>query len=84
MKPCSIGLAPERHRDLKLVFRPIAARAATIKNLLMFFRQMISSAGRMPRLVIMDMARKARINHGKMERMLTSIPLACMLCFFFK
>ena len=32
MKPCSMGFAPERQSDLKFVFRPMAARAATIRN----------------------------------------------------
>ena len=84
MKPCSMGLAPERQSDLKLVFRPMAARAATIRNLLMVFRPETSPAGRRPRLVSRDMARNARMNQGKMERMRTLTPLAWALSFFFR
>ena len=37
MNPCSIGFAPERQRDLKSVFRPMAARAATNQKFAVWF-----------------------------------------------
>ena len=82
MNPCSIGFAPERQRDLKSVFRPMAARAATIRNLLMVFNAAAVPAGIRPKEVSADMARKPKINHGKMDLMLTFTAVPSAACAF--
>ena len=82
MKPWSMGLAPDLQRDLKLVFKPIAARAATIKNLLTVFIAAVKAAGRRPMLVKPDITRKKTINQGKMDLMLTFADLLSAFCFF--
>ena len=69
---------------MKLVFKPIAARAAIIRNLLILLRPETSTAGKSPRLVSMDMARNPRMNHGKIEQMRTLTPSAWDFCFFFR
>ena len=78
----SIGFAPERQRDLKSVFRPMAARAATIRNLLMVFNAAAVPAGIRPKEVSADMARKPKINHGKMDLMLTFTAVPSAACAF--
>ena len=57
MKPCSIGFAPDLQSVLKSVFSPMAASAATIRNLLTDF----SAAGQRRRNE--SEARQAR--HGQ-------------------
>ena len=85
MKPCSIGFAPDLHRSAKLVLRPMAASAATIRNLLMLLSVAARGAGMTPREHKIDIARKPRINHGKTDFMLTLTPwlplCAASFCF---
>lgn len=76
------GFAPERQRALKSVFRPMAASAATIKNLLASLSIEAAFAGIRPRLVRPDMARKPRMNHGKILEMLTFAADAPACSFF--
>ena len=83
MNPCSMGFAPERHSARKSVFKPIAASAATIKNLLMLFSTAASAAGISLRLVSADIAKKPRMNQGKIERMRTFTPSPGCCCFCF-
>ena len=65
IKPCTIGRMPDFFNLEKDVFKPIAARAHTIKNLLVVFVPDTTAAGIVNTLATMDIARKPRINQGK-------------------
>ena len=86
MKPCSIGFAPDLHRSAKLVLRPMAASAATIRNLLMLLSVAARPAGMTPTLHRMDIARKPRMNHGNTDFILTLTPWSplCAAAFCFR
>ena len=71
MNPWSIGFAPDLQRALKSVLMPMAASAATMRNLLTDLSAAARLAGMRPRLVRPDMAKKPRMNHGKTDFMLT-------------
>lgn len=60
----------------------MAARAATIRNLLMVFNAAAVPAGIRPKEVSADMARKPKINHGKMDLMLTFTAVPSAACAF--
>ena len=84
-KPWSMGLAPDLHSLEKSVLSPIAARAATIRNLLIVFRMDAVEVGIRPMLQRSDMARKPRMNHGKTDFMLTFAELfRAAASFFFR
>ena len=52
----------------KEVFRPMAANAQTIRNLLICFVLDTACAGSWKMLAMTDMARKPRMNQGKILR----------------
>lgn len=70
IKPCTIGAIPAFFISLKLVFKPMAARAQTISSLLKSLAAVEIAAGINPRLLVIASARKPVINHGKMLRIL--------------
>ena len=57
--------------SLKLVLSPIAASAATIKNLLVFFAAAEMPDGIIPKLLTIANAKNPKINHGKIFDMFT-------------
>ena len=65
MNPWIIGRMPAFFSFAKDVFNPIAAKALTIRNLLTLFVPDTISAGMEKTLATTDIARKPRINHGK-------------------
>ena len=84
MKPCIIGLMPDFFISLKSVFIPIAAKAATIRNLLMSFSVLDTAEGIKPKLFIIATPTKASINQGRSPKILTFVfasPLVAA-CFF--
>ena len=86
MKPWSIGFAPDLHSAAKFVLRPMAASAATIRNLLMLLSVVARPAGMTPTLHRMDIARKPRMNHGNTDFILTLTPWSplCAAAFFLR
>src|SRR5574344_2148614 len=64
MKPWIMGAMPDFRISLKLVFRPIAASADTMRNLLTSFMQEETRSGMTPRLLTAVRARNPKINHG--------------------
>ena len=79
-----MGLAPKRHRERETVVNPIAVSAATMRYLLTVFRTEAAAAGISPRLVSADMARKPRMNHGKIFERRTLTPGAFDCAFFLR
>ena len=69
IKPWIIGLIPDFFMLENEVLRPIAARADTIRNLLIFLVMETTSAGMGRMLATTDMARKPRMNQGKIFAM---------------
>ena len=65
MKPWIMGRMPAFFMLAKEVFRPMAAKAQTIRNLLMRFVPDTTAAGIGNTLATTDIARKPRINQGK-------------------
>ena len=65
IKPCIIGRMPDFLKLENAVFRPIAARALTIRNLLAVFVPETVSAGISKMLATIDIATKPSINQGK-------------------
>ena len=57
----------------KLVFRPMAANAVTMRNLLISLSTEATEAGMYPRLFTPHRARKPRMNHGKTDFTLWSL-----------
>ena len=70
MKPWSMGRMPAFFMLAKEVFRPMAARAQTIRNLLSFLAPLTTPAGMGRMLATRAMARKPRRNQGKILVML--------------
>lgn len=70
MKPCIIGRIPDFFKLENDVFSPMADSAHTIKNLLVVFVPETTVVGIEKMLATMDIARKPRINHGKIFAML--------------
>ena len=66
-----MGRMPAFFMLAKEVFRPMAARAHTIRNLLAAFVPDITLAGMGKMLATMDMARNPRINQGNILPMET-------------
>ena len=64
IKPCIIGCIPVFFIFEKEVFKPIAARAQTIRNLLRFLVSDITVAGIGKVLAMQDMITKPIINQG--------------------
>ena len=71
IKPCSMGFRPALRMSEKLVFRPMAANAVTMRNLLISLSTEATEAGMKPRLFTPHRARKPRMNHGKTDFILT-------------
>lgn len=71
IKPCSMGFRPALRMSEKLVFRPMAANAVTMRNLLISLSTEATEAGMYPRLFTPHRARKPRMNHGKTDFILT-------------
>ena len=67
INPWSMGAAPDWYISLKLVFRPMAPRDATIRNLLISFRAKDKDGEMNPRLFINARARNPKINHGNRD-----------------
>lgn len=65
-----MGRIPDFFMLAKDVLRPIAARAQTIRNLLVALVAQTTSAGIEMMLATIDMARNPRINQGKIFLML--------------
>ena len=72
INPWSIGRIPAFFMLAKEVFKPIAANAHTIRNLLRVLVADTISAGTETTLATSAIARKPRINHGKIFAMLKS------------
>ena len=70
IKPWSIGVKPAFFMSLKLVFKPIAASAPTIKNLLRSLTVFEILAGTIPKLLIIASATNPKINQGKTDLIL--------------
>ena len=70
MNPWIIGRIPDFFILEKEVLRPIAAKAQTIRNLLALLVSDTTAAGRGNALATIDIARKPRINQGKIFVML--------------
>ena len=89
IKPWIIGRIPDFFNPEKDVLRPIAASAQTIRNLLTDFVPLTTAAGIENTLATTDIARKPRINQGKIFENLTFIftddesPSARLSSFFF-
>src|SRR5690554_4474900 len=58
---------------------PMAARAVTIRNLLIFFNPEVSAAGKNPKLLSNDMPANASINHGNKEVIFTLLQTGSLL-----
>ena len=70
MKPWIMGRMPDFFISEKDVFRPIAASAHTIRNLLADFVPETRAAGMLNMLATIDMARKPSMNQGNIFAML--------------
>lgn len=64
-KPIKIGLAPVFTRETISVFRPMAAIAIRIKNLLRSFSGLVTEAGKAKTVVMTEAKMKNKINIGK-------------------
>ena len=66
--------------------KPMAASAATIRNLLILLSVVARPAGMTPTLHRMDIARKPRMNHGNTDFILTLTPWSplCAAAFFLR
>ena len=78
IKPWSIGAKPDFRISLKLVFKPMAAKADTMRNLLTSFMQMETDAGIIPKLFTAVKAKKPNINHGKIRVILNFVFIVCV------
>ena len=65
IKPWIMGRMTDFFISPNEVFNPMAASAHTIKNLLIDFVVLTSSAGMAKMLATRDNAKKPKINHGK-------------------
>ena len=78
INPCIIGRIPAFLSFENEVFKPIAANALTMRNLLTFFEPDTIAEGIENTLVITDMARKPRMNQGNilliLKLALSSLP----------
>ena len=70
IKPWIMGLMPDFLISLTLVLSPMAANAATIKNLLDTRMVVEIATGIRPILLTIAMAKKPRINQGMIEETL--------------
>lgn len=73
-KPSRMGLAPVRISLMMLVFRPMAAIAMIIRNLLKFLRGSVTAPGRLKTVVTTEASTKKRTKKGKILRRSTWVP----------